>query len=290
MIEAYALLAALTVQILVVSVLQPVWYTRYARAKGAKYFADVGNAGIYSGILRIRGERFLALYRGVNMVIALVLLGLLAWLSGHILRPDWDIALGRRAIAFSSLLQLTPLFLVCLTEFWVHKRAVALTPPEPKRTASLQRRGLFDFVSPQAVFLAALLYVLFAAAMVWFWLNPYPDFNYPLRPLQSITFVYVFNAVLAYWILYGKRNAPLETRAGRMRENAVAIPIMVYACIVVIVFTSITVTLREFLHMDRWIPFGGSVFLVLVVLMSTRAMRVAEAPRDGEGLSPSPAS
>jgi hypothetical protein len=185
---------------------------------------------------------------------------------------------------------MAPFLLVCVTEFWVHKKAVALAPPETRRTASLQRRGLFDFVSPYAVFLAALLYVLFAAAMVYFWLNPFPDFNHPLWPLRGITFGYSVNAALTYWILHGRRNAPLETRAGRMKENAVAITAMVYACIAVVVFTSITVMLREFLHEEKWIPFAVSVFLVLMVLMSTRGLRHAAARTDADCLNPSPAS
>jgi hypothetical protein len=290
MIAAYAFLAAFTVQIAVVSLLSPVWYTKYARAKGAKYFADARNAQLYSGILRIRSERFLALYRGVNMVIALLLLGLLVWLAGQILRPDWDDALARRVLALSTSLQMAPFVLACVTEFWIHKKAVVLAPPEPKRTASLQRRGVFDFVSPHAIFLAGLLYLLFAAAMVYFWLNPFPDFNHPLWPLRGITFAYVFNAVLAYWMLYGRRNAPLETRAGRMKEAAIGIPLLVYVCIAMVLFTSITVTLREFLHEEKWIPFSVSVFLVLVVLLSTRMFRQAAARTDADCLNPSPAS
>jgi MFS family permease len=289
MMEAYALLAALTLQILVVSVLQPVWYTRYARVKGEKYRADTANAQLYQDILRIRGERFLAFYRAVNLVMAVAGLGLLAWLSGHILRPDWDLAPVQRLFSFYTMAQIAPLCLVCLAEAWVHKRAVKLAPPETKRTASLQRRVLFDFVSPYAVFTAALAYVLFAAAMIWFWLNPFPDFNYPLRPLRALTLVYAVNCFIVYWALYGKKNAPLETRAGRMREVAVAINISVYASIGIVVFMAISLTMREFLHLDRWMPFAASVFLVLCMLVSTLPMRrIAEGKLDP--LDPSPAS
>ena len=166
--------------------------------------------------------------------------------------------------------------------------AAAQAPPEGKRTASLQRRTLFDFVSPAAVLAAILAYLLFAAAMVYFWLNPFPDFNHPLWPLRSVTVAYAFNAFMIYFVLYRKRNAPLETRADRLREAAVAVQVCVYASIAIIVFTSITVTLRELLHEERWIPFAVSAFLVAFVLFATAPMRcVAQGKMDA--LEPRPA-
>lgn len=288
MIEGYAFLAALTAQIVVVSLLQPVWYTKYARVKGEKYRADAGNA-LYRNILRIRSESFLAAYRALNLVVAAAGLGLLVWLSAQILRPDWDAALIRRVLVFFTVTQIAPFFLVCLTDAWVHKRAAAQAPPEAKRTASLQCRGLFDFVSPAAVFAAILAYLLFAAAMVYFWLNPFPDFNHPLWPLRGVTVAYALNAFLIYFVLYRKRNAPLETRADRLREAAVGVKVCVYTSIGVVVFTSITVTLRELLHEERWIPFAVSIFLMGCVLFATAPMRRVGGGKT-EALAPSPAS
>jgi hypothetical protein len=288
MIEGYAFLAGMVVQIVVVSLWQPVWYTKYARVKGEKYRADAGNV-LYQNILRLRSETFLTFYRAVNIVIAVIGLGLLTWLSGQILRPDWDIELVRRLLSFFTVAQIVPFFLVCMTEAWVHKRAAKLAPLEPKRTASLQRRSLFDFVSPIAVFAAILAYLLFAAAMIYFWLNPFPDFNHPLWPLRAVTLCYAVNAFVVYYALYGKKGAPLETRAGRLREAAVAANISVYASIGVVVFIAISVTLRELLHEERWLPFAASVFLVACVLVATLPIR-----RVGQGklnaLDPNPAS
>lgn len=286
MIEGYALLAALTAQIAVISLWQPLWYTRYARVKGEKYRADADNA-LYQNILRIRSEAFLTFYRAVNLVIAVIGLGLLAWLSGLVLQPDWNLETVRPPTIYFTMAQILPFFLVCLTEVWVHKRAARQAPPEPKRTASLQRRSLFDFVSPAAVYAAILAYLLFAAAMIYFWINPYPDFNHPMWPLRAITLVYAVNAFVVYYALYGKKSAPLETRDGRLREAAVAANVSVYASIGVVVFTAITVTLRELLHQDRWLLFAASVFLVACVLVSTTHIRRVAS---GKGFDPSPAA
>ena len=48
--------------------------------------------------------------------------------------------------------------------------------PEGKRKAILQRRGLFDFVSPFIVFLAVLSYFLFAAFVIYIRQHPFPGF------------------------------------------------------------------------------------------------------------------
>jgi hypothetical protein len=67
-------------------------------------------------------------------------------------RPDWDEdAVGNGLIAF-FLLQNLPVILIAwfTTRFnKVHRYGL----PEPKRTATLQRRGLFDFVSLRLVVL-----------------------------------------------------------------------------------------------------------------------------------------
>jgi hypothetical protein len=52
-------------------------------------------------------------------------------------------------------LKILPFVLASLIGGWVKRRALTRSPPEMKRTASLQHRGLFDFFSPFTAFLAA---------------------------------------------------------------------------------------------------------------------------------------
>ena len=207
MIEATAFLAAFTVQVLVVSVLHPAWFTRYVRAKAEAQFP---------GWDRKFRERFLSLYRAVNTGIALLGLGLLGWLF-HLMRsPDWSIGPVLRLLAGYIIVQISPVVVASLLGAWVKKKALTRAPPEVKRTASLQRRGLFDFVSPFTVFLAVMGYVLFAAFMIH--IQQHPVAGFPgYRLLGVVTLVCALNAFLVYWLLYRRKKWPLETRAFRMQ-------------------------------------------------------------------------
>ena len=163
MIEAYAFLAAFAIQVLVISVLYPAWFIRYVRLQATSFPAE-RLAHLYPGVdLGHAQERFLTQYRALTTSIAVLGLLLLGWLFSYVRRPDWDDGPVEVLVTVYFLAaQMLPLFLVV----WLgvrfnkeHKRSL----PEGKRTAILQRRGLFDFVSPFVVFLAVLSYLLFAA-------------------------------------------------------------------------------------------------------------------------------
>jgi MFS family permease len=277
MIDAYAFLAAFTVQILVVSVLHPAWFTKYARAKGEVQLA---------GWDRKFRERFLSLYRAVNIGIAVLGLLLLGWLFNHTRSPDWDVGPVTHLLAGYVVVQLLPFVLVSLIGAWVKRKALTRSPPEVKRTASLQRRGLFDFVSPLTVFLAVVGYFLFAAFVIYIQEHPFPGFS-GYRLLRTVTLVYALNAFLAYWLLYRRKRWPLETSAYRVHAVRVQVKIAFYTSIAVVVFLSLNVTLK-LLDMQRWVPFAMSVYFVIIMLFTSMMLfelrRQAEADR--LGLSP----
>src|SRR5580704_13239270 len=144
MIEANAFLAAFMVQILVISVLHPAWLTRFARAKA--------EAQLPGWDCKSR-ERFLTLYRAVNAGIAVLGLVLLGWLFNHRGSPDWNVGQVTHLLPAYVVVQILPIVVVSLIGSWVKRKALTRSPPEVKRTASLQRRGLFNFISPLIVFL-----------------------------------------------------------------------------------------------------------------------------------------
>src|SRR5271170_4605538 len=279
MIEAYAFLAAFTVQILVVSVLHPAWLTRFARAKAEAQLPDWD---------RKSRERFLTVYRAVNAGIAVLGLVLLGWLFNHMRSPDWDVGPVSLLLRGYVVVQILPFFLVSLIGAWLKRKALTRSPPQVKRTASLQRRGLFDFVSPLTVFLAALGYFLFAAFVIYIQQHPLPGFSfYPL--LRTVTLVYALNAFLAYWLLYRRKRWPLETSAYRMHAIGVQVKIVVYASIAFIVFVSLNVTL-QLLDMQRWVPFAVSVYIVLIMLFTSMMLFALRRQAEADRLGPSPAS
>ena len=118
---------------------------------------------------------------------------LLGWLFSYMRRPDWDDGPVEVLVTVYFLAaQMLPLGLVV----WLgvrfnkeHKRSL----PEGKRKAILQRRGLFDFVSPFIVFLAVLSYFLFAGFVIYIQQHPFPGFA-GLINIGAITLVYAVNA------------------------------------------------------------------------------------------------
>jgi MFS family permease len=279
MIEANAFLAALTVQILVVSVLHPAWLARYARAKVE---AQLPNWD------RKSRERFLTLYGAVNAGIAVLGLVLLGWLFNHTRSPDWDVRSVSLLFRGYVAVQISPFALYSLIGAWVKRKALASSPPELKRTASLRRRGLFDLVSPVTVFLAVVGYFLFAALVVYSHQHRFPAFS-GYRLLGTVTLLYALNAFLSYWLLYRRKRWPLETSAYRMHAVGAQLRILFNASIAVIVFLSLIVTL-QLLGMQRWMPFAMSVYFVLIMLFTSTMLFTLRRQAEADRLDPSPVS
>jgi hypothetical protein len=267
MIEAYAFLAAFTVQILVMSVLLPAWFIRYVRAQSASIPAE-RLAQLYPGVdLGQAQERFLTQYRTLTMGIAVLGVLLLGWLFGYMRRANWD---EGEVDILVTVYFLAAYLLPFVLFAWVgvrfnkeHKRAL----PQGKRAAILQRRGLFDFVSPFIVFLAVLSYFLFAAFVIYIWQHPFPGFA-GLINLGALTLVYALNAFVVYTMLYGKKTNPSGTHAGRLHMIGLTVKSSVYSCIVIVVYLSLNFSLR-LLDLQRWEPFALSIFLVICALVSS---------------------
>jgi len=171
MIEVYAFFAAFTLQILALSVLHPVWLSKYVRAKATKFPAERFRQ-LYPGVdHNATLERYLKSYRVLNTVIALLGLLLWGWLFSHMRRADWNDGPVKALTLAYSMLQLLPLLIVSFFAIKYGKLLKQLL--EAKRKAILKRRGLFDFVSPSTVFLAVLSYFLYVAYVLYIAQNPY---------------------------------------------------------------------------------------------------------------------
>ena len=124
---------------------------------------------------------------------------------------------------------------------------------EGKRKAVLQRRGLFDFVSPFAVFVAVAIYFLFVAYMLYIAQNPNVGMGDSFISIGAVTLVYALSAFQVYKMLYGKKLNPLETHAGHVHMISLAVKSAAYGCIVCVVFLSLIFTL------ERGICIAGSL-------------------------------
>jgi hypothetical protein len=267
MIEAYAFLAAFTVQILVVSVLLPAWFVRYVRARAASIPAE-RLAQLYPGVdLAPVQKRLLAQYRALATGMAVLGVLLLGWLFSYMRRPNWD---EGKVGVLVTVYFLAACLLPLLRLAWVgvrfnkqHKRSL----PEAKRTALLERRGLFDFVSPFVVLLAVLSYFLFAAFVIYIRQHPFPGFA-GLINLGGPALVYALNAFVVYMTLYGKKTNPFETHAARLHTMGLTVKSCVYSCIVVVAYLSLDFSLR-LLDLKRWEPFALSIFFVVCALVAS---------------------
>jgi len=262
MIEAYAFLAAFTVQVVAMSVLHPAWFIRHVRTQTTLYPAE-RFAQFYPGVdLGLARERFLTRYRTLNTGIAVLGLLLLGWLFSYVLRPVWNHDRVVVLVAVYFVMQMLPICRVAWSAVRFKRKVIRHSLPAGKRKATLQPRRLFDFVSPLTVLLAVLGYFLFAAFVIRVQQHPFP--GYAL--IGNLTLVYAVQAFIVYTMLYGKKINALETNADSVRTIGLGVKACVYSCIVCVVFLSLTFTL-DLLDLHRWMPFSLSAFLVTSTLL-----------------------
>ena len=192
-------------------------------------------------------------------------LPLLGWLFSYMRRPDWGDGPVEAIVAVYFAAQM--MVQLCLVGWIVVKYSEALkhSSADGKRKAVLQRRGLFDFVSPFIVLLAVLSYVLFAGFVIYIQQDPFPGFAGYFN-IGVVTLVYALNAFGVYTMLYGRKTNPLETQADRVRAIGLGVKAGIYSCIACVVSISLNFTL-VLLDLQRWEPFALSVFFVICALL-----------------------
>jgi hypothetical protein len=212
-------------------------------------------------------------YLALNWLAAAAGFVLLGWFYTYMRQPDWSDGPIEALGAVYLMVQFFPLVLLAFAHARTNKR-LRDAFPEEKRRATLRPRGLFDFVSPFAVFLAALAYVLFVAYMIYINRNPFPGFAGVFVNIAGVTGIYAVMGFVIYMTLYGKKSNPLQTQAGRMIVMGTVVKICVYACIVQVVFLSANFTLI-LLDLQNWEPFVGSLGLLIFAPLFLSAINAA---------------
>jgi hypothetical protein len=286
MIEAHAFLAMFALQILSMSVLCPAWFIRSVRAQ-ASIIPPERFAQIYPGVdLTSILERYATRYRMLNTVIAVLGLLPLGWLFSYTQRPDWDDGPVETLATAYCMLQALPLVIAAM--IGIRYRKILERLLEAKRKAILKRRGVFDFVSPFTVLLAALSYFLFVGYVIYIEQNPFPGFHGYIT-IAGVSLIFASNAYCVYRQLYGRKSNPLETPARRAYTIGLTVKALVYSCIICVVFLSLNFTLVLF-DLQRWEPFAQSVFFVVGALLSLRGFTAPPRRPTADGLRPSPVS
>ena len=266
MIEVYAFLAMFAVQILAMSVLFPARLIKCSRESAMDVSAE-RLAQLYPGLDQDQAnERFYTRIRVGSTGVAVIGLVALGWLYSYMRQPDWSLG---TVIALNSvyfILQFLPLFLAAWFAYRLYK-AHEHSLSESKRTATLERRGLFDYVSPYIILLAVLAYALFAALVIAFQRESFPGFFL----LGVLTLVYAMQARDVYRALYGKKFGPLDTHTVRANRTVFAVKLSIYICIVNAVFFAFAF-LIDLLDQKKWVPFAMSVLFVTVTLLISTGM------------------
>ena len=285
MIEVYLFLAMFPVQILGMSVLYPVGLTRQIRT-GLQNIPAERLAALYPGVdVGQAHERFLARYRAANTVVVALGLLLLGWFISYMQRPNWDGgAVGGMGTAY-WLLQLSPIILIAwLTRRFnkVHRRLL----PEAKRKAILQRRGLFDFVSPFTVFLVIAAYFQFVAFMFYVARHPFPGFAGPFVNIGMVSLMYILLGAVVMYLLRGRKIDPLQKHADRMRMFAGVANYYAWMLILTPISLSLNIA-RKLVDLETWSPFAGIVFFLIITLLTLRTVRSTPPPQpEADGPSP----
>jgi hypothetical protein len=236
-------------------------------------------AEVYPGVdVGQAHERFLRRYRAANAVVIVLGLALLGWFIDYMQRPGWDDGRVGGMLTAYFLLQNLPIAMTAwfTTRFdKLHKRS----PQDAKRKAVLQRRGLFDFVSPYMVVLGFLSYFLFVAFNFYVAQDPFPGYAGPFVNITIVTLVFVVGGFAMYWLLYGREADPLQTHADRMGMFRVIANTYAWMCILIPTFLTVHFA-RKLMDLESWNPFAGTVSFLIISLLSIRS--VIGRPRQPE--------
>ena len=288
MIEVYLFLAMFSVQILGMSALYPILFTRNNRPALKNTPAEL-LAALYPGVdVGQVHKRFLARYRAVNTVIVVLGLLLLGWFIIYMQRPDWDEDAVVGMVAAYGLLQYSPFILIV----WITTRFNKVLKPllqGAKRKAVLQRRGLFDFVSPFTVLLIILANFQFVALMFYVARHPFPGFAGPSVYIGIVSLEYIILGVLVMYELYGRKRNPLLTHADRMRMISWGVNTNAWICILVPIIMSLSIA-PKLLHLGKWGPFVGTAVFLILTIFNLRIGRLLAPPHrpEADGLGSSP--
>jgi hypothetical protein len=285
MIEVYLFLAVFPVQILGMSVLYPLRLSRVIRT-GLKNIPAERLAEFYPGV-DVSGahDRFLTRYRMANTIVAVLGLLLWSWFISYMNQPGWDAGrVGGMILAYFMLQQVPTILLAWFTVRFnkVHRR----WPLSGKRKASLQRRGLFDYVSPLLVVIAILSNSLFAAFMFYVARDPFPGFAGPIVNIVLVTLTLVLAGFGMYWA--GRKRDPLQSHADHLRKVSMLANVYVWMCILMPQFVSMAIA-RQLWDLKTWGPFSGSIAFLLIGLLSLRSLSAPPQPSGVAGLGSSPA-
>lgn len=273
MTAMHACLIAVTLQVVLLSMVYPAHLMRRLRAELTR-FATPQTPSLL---------RALHGYGAANAVVAVAGGLLLTGLYRYMQRADWSDGPVEALLTAYFLAQMLPLAIVARISSRL-SRAIRDATSHQKRRASLEPRRLFDFVPRGAVAAAMILYLLFVGFMLYLARHPFPGFAGAAVNIGGITLVYLLLSGALYFTLYGRRRHPLQTSTQHLR----LIGFIARTCVLAGMLCVLSVMLNFTLVLQdaqRWEPATQSLFFTLCALLSLGALK-ADAGGAFSGSSP----
>ena len=215
----------------------------------------------------------LGIFKKMNIIILICGLGILlhSYYSQSTELLNWD---NKAVLTAFYLLQVTPLLVL---EFMGVKylRLMKEADKSTTRTASLQSRNLFDFVSPLLVGSTAAIYVAFIGLIQYIKQTPFDGFGGDLNIL-IITLVNVFFGILVFRRLYGKKRNPHQTNEDRVQGIKSYVSLLFIVSIAVTAYAGLTIALQSF-GMEDFRPVTLCIYFQLITLLTYKIYRIGSA-------------
>lgn len=269
MFEMYGFIAAFTAQIIFFSVLGPLRVIEPLRTQIHQFIAE--RAPPIDPTAAARVDRRLRLLRNLGLATAVIGVMLLIAMIRYMLRPDWTDGPLEAVVPVYAMIQVLPTFIAVIAASIFHD-AIKRSMPQSKRRASLQPRGLFDFVPRSAVAMALAVYVLYLVLLAYIERHPFPHFAGMFINAMVVTLMYASVAVGIFVTLRKMAASPLQAREDRMRAVGVAVRVAVYTCIVGVANISVNMALI-LMDQQRWEPAFGSLGLILIGVLCRMALK-----------------
>jgi hypothetical protein len=167
-------------------------------------------------------------------------------------------------------LQMVPMIMMEISGF-AYFKLMRKTDIRTKRTADLQPRRFFDFVSPFALGLALIMFV----ACILFYHN-----LEPLRiSVENDTFIILLTLLLTnilfagiiFWNLYGKKRDPYQDGPDYKKQVKMTVKSLIYTSIVASAFLIINKAIDTY-NLDFMQPVLMSAYLQFIIFIGLGAM------------------
>jgi len=214
-------------------------------------------------------EARLRTYRVLNLVAVPVgialLLSRVSSANGEILNWDDQAALGVFAI-----LQFVPMILAERFEA-KYRGLMKASNSRSTRTAVLQPRRLFDFVSPTLFAFALLTYFAFIGLVAYISRSPFPGFAGSWNAIW-LTVVNLFFVWRIHRSMYSKRTDPYQSDEDRMRQIRRSVTVMFWVSIMMTAFIALGFVLAA-TELRSFTAVATSLYLQLCALVGYFTLR-----------------